>query len=581
MLRSPAHSLLFVLLSCFLAVPPSAGQTILLEDGFEDGPLDEGTVFPDGVTSFPGIPQTTFTNWNVVQGSVDLLSADVFDEICTDAGGAVKCVDLDGTNFDKPAGGKMETKVAFNLSPEIVRLEFDLAGNQRSFADDTPDVTTVSLGSLFSESFLLAPDAPFQTYTREFFVPTPTAARIVIDHTLSDEGGDNFGNILDNVKLTQLTGLSKEITGGPDLPNRLEPNGDPEDPHNSPDDEIDLAVETNQSETTEYGFTITYSNAEGVETLVLDNVPAKWQVTEVNGMAVIDGSLNIGILTPDGNGGTGDVAVFPKNGRRDNKSSTEIEWRPDPNLFSSTLNVFVETRGEALVFNPKGCGLLLLNKGALALEINPATRDLMLHAVTGEQLPPIFESSALVLASLEDVDGDGIIVRDGSGDEDGDGLTDIQEARDFGNNPCHLTENQIDVLQAIVDANSGTPLADKVEGAIAKAQTALSELTKTPPNNQAAVGNIEGVVGDLEAAIGLDSAQDDVLTDAMDALAGVARQLAADAVDGAIAQGADPGVVSDAQQALADGDALRTSGAFKDAVNKFKDALAKAESVLP
>ena len=51
----------------------------------------------------------------------------------------------------------------------------------------------------------------------------------------------------------------------------------------------------------------------------------------------------------------------------------------------------------------------------------------------------------------------------------------------------------------------------------------ISELTKTPPNNQAALGNIEGAVGDLEAAIGLDSAQDEVLTDAMDALAGVAR----------------------------------------------------------
>ena len=57
--------------------------------------------------------------------------------------------------------------------------------------------------------------------------------------------------------------------------------------------------------------------------------------------------------------------------------------------------------------------------------------------------------------------------------------------------------------------------------------------------------------------------------------------MAADALDAAIAQGADPGVVSDAQQALDDGDALGTLGAFKDAVNKLKDALAKAESVLP
>ena len=39
--------------------------------------------------------------------------------------------------------------------------------------------------------------------------------------------------------------------------------------------------------------------------------------------------------------------------------------------------------------------------------------------------------------------------------------------------------------------------------------------------------------------------------------------------------------ISDAQQSLADGDALRGSGDFKDAANKYKDALAKAESALP
>ena len=81
-----------------------------------------------------------------------------------------------------------------------------------------------------------------------------------------------------------------------------------------------------------------------------------------------------------------------------------------------------------------------------------------------------------MLASIEDVDGDGIIVRDGSGNEDGDGLTDIQEARDFGSNPCRLIENQIDVLQAIVDANPAAALAGKAEDVISKMQTALLNL---------------------------------------------------------------------------------------------------------
>ncbi len=143
------------------------------------------------------------------------------------------------------------------------------------------------------------------------------------------------------------------------------------------------------------------------------------------------------------------------------------------------------------------------------------------------------------------------------------------------------TQNQIDVLQDIVaDPSTDPELAEEVEDVIPSLQTALVELNKTPPDNQAAVGNIEGAVGDLEATIGLDPAQDPVLTDLMNQLAGVAQQLAVDAIAEAIAQGGDSGEISDAQVSLMEGDALRASEAFKDAVNKYKDALAKAESAI-
>ena len=67
----------------------------------------------------------------------------------------------------------------------------------------------------------------------------------------------------------------------------------------------------------------------------------------------------------------------------------------------------------------------------------------------------------------------------------------------------------------------------------------------------------------------------------MDQLAEVARQLAADALALAQAQpSADADVITDAQQSLDDGDALRAPGTFKGAVKKYKDALAKAEGVL-
>ena len=137
----------------------------------------------------------------------------------------------------------------------------------------------------------------------------------------------------------------------------------------------------------------------------------------------------------------------------------------------------------------------------------------------------------------------------------------------------------IDDLQAIVDANPG-PVADKVQDALDKARTALAETEKDPPDNQAAMGNIEGAVGDLEAAVkdGLLGAEG---TDLMDRLAAIAAQIAQDAIDEAIARGGDPATIADAQAALDDGDALRASGAFKDAVGKYKDALAKAEGASP
>ena len=80
-------------------------------------------------------------------------------------------------------------------------------------------------------------------------------------------------------------------------------------------------------------------------------------------------------------------------------------------------------------------------------------------------------------------------------------------------------------LQGIVDDNPGSPVADKVEDAAAKANTALGELKKTPSDNQAAAGNIEGAIGDLEAAVAdglLDPGYGNQL---IDQLANIIRQL--------------------------------------------------------
>ncbi len=188
---------------------------------------------------------------------------------------------------------------------------------------------------------------------------------------------------------------------------------------------IDLVVEVGQLVATEYDFDITYTNPGGPDVVVLDTTPAEWQVTDVAGIPIVDG-FGAG---NDGNFGTGTVDVAAANKKTNNKSATKIEWTPDPSLASSTINVVAETR-------PTSCGALVLNDGAKVFELDPATGEPLLDPGTGEVLPPILESEPLVLAAVEDLNGSGL-VRDGSGDEDADGLTDLEEVSgDVVTDPC-------------------------------------------------------------------------------------------------------------------------------------------------
>ena len=140
-------------------------------------------------------------------------------------------------------------------------------------------------------------------------------------------------------------------------------------------------------------------------------------------------------------------------------------------------------------------------------------------------------------------------------------------------------EFAVEDLQSIVDANPGTPIADKVDDVISKSAVALYELGKTPPDIQAAVGNLEGAVGDLEAALneGLDPG---AAINLMNELAGAARLLAQTALNDAIDADGKNSEIMEAEWALAEGDLLIDDGFFKDAVAQYKDAVSKAESAI-
>ena len=162
------------------------------------------------------------------------------------------------------------------------------------------------------------------------------------------------------------------------------------------------------------------------------------------------------------------------------------------------------------------------------------------------------------------------------GDEEDDGSGDGAYAPDVSGEKEQLALSA-STLRDIVYAYPDTPLADKIEDVLDKVQTAFEELAKMPPDRQAAVGNLEGAVGDLEAVI------NDELLDIDDAIAlinplvDVARSLASAAISEAVDRGGDPYKIGEAQASLAYGDSLRASGYFKDAVAKYKDALAQAE----
>lgn len=210
------------------------------------------------------------------------------------------------------------------------------------------------------------------------------------------------------ISLAFVSGCTyKEITGGPDVDG---------------DGVIDIVVEVGQTEPTTYEFKLVTFQNPIYDLLIEDAVPAEWEVTDFS-------------TDPDD---VGDLTVSQANKKNDNKGSTKINWLLpadpdiDPNAYLRTLYVTATTRERPNgKFAPTSCGALYLNDGADVYIIDPNTGEPM----TDPNLS--FKSNSLCLAAVSDVNEDGIIARDGSGDEDGDGLTDYSEACEIGTDPCN------------------------------------------------------------------------------------------------------------------------------------------------
>ena len=178
----------------------------------------------------------------------------------------------------------------------------------------------------------------------------------------------------------------------------------------SPDGRIDAVVEIGQFVPTMYDFKIVHNNPDQVPVLIEDTVPAEWDAV---------------LMNDDG----GNATAASANKKNNGESATKIDWTPEPS--GGSITVWAETRGPKKngKFAPTSCGALRLNDGAKVFDL--ATGDPLLDD-SGNPL----ESNKLCLVAVSDVDGNGVIVRDGSGDEDGDGLSDFTEACEVGTDPC-------------------------------------------------------------------------------------------------------------------------------------------------
>jgi len=163
-----------------------------------------GLIFSDNFDSEAGgagnssLNYNNFSQWSVTDGTVDVVSNGGWGITC--AGGAGKCVDLDGSTSN--AGTFSSNSIT--LAAGEYTLSFDISGNQRNSVNDAMGV---SLGGFFNEDFTRSGSLGWETIVRTFTVTTETTNSITFNHA----GGDNIGIMLDNVSLVSASSSATSV----------------------------------------------------------------------------------------------------------------------------------------------------------------------------------------------------------------------------------------------------------------------------------------------------------------------------------------------------------------------------------
>jgi hypothetical protein len=198
-LRLSAHGLTIaasVVAFATLLFASSVASSTIFFDNF-DGEVGYG----EGDSGGSGLSYTGFTQWTISDGTVDLLGHGDFAPgagvVC--AGLSGKCVDLDGGSNDS---GVM-TSVSILLNPGTYEISYELSGVDSDFgqvSSNPPNVVDVAIAALYSAQHTLNKGDPYASFGGQFSVLAATSVEIVF----ANQGGDNFGAVLDNVSLTAI-----------------------------------------------------------------------------------------------------------------------------------------------------------------------------------------------------------------------------------------------------------------------------------------------------------------------------------------------------------------------------------------
>lgn len=130
----------------------------------------------------------SFAQFSVDDGTVDIIRSPDYSITCATGGG---CVDLDGSSRD--SGVLSSISLTF-LAGVDYTLSASLSGNQRVGGTDTG---TYGVTGIFSASFAVTGNA-FSTFSETFSVGSDTSGSVFFEN----DGGDNFGAVLDQVSVT-------------------------------------------------------------------------------------------------------------------------------------------------------------------------------------------------------------------------------------------------------------------------------------------------------------------------------------------------------------------------------------------